>query len=132
MTDTPIAAVLQYIEAFNNGDLTGMAAVFASPASIIDALAPHSWQGPTALQDWYRDVLADAEKHDISGFFVTLQDAARVDVTGDSAYVVVPSRIGFAVAGNQVTNSGASFTAALRRLPEGWRIAAWTWSQGKE
>jgi ketosteroid isomerase-like protein len=132
VTDTPIAAVHQYIDAFNNGDLTGMAAVFASPGSILDAVAPHSWQGPTAVQDWYRAVLAGGEKHGASGVFVTLGDATRDDVTGDSAYVVVPATVSFAVAGSQVTQSGAFFTVALRRLPEGWRIAAWAWSKGKQ
>jgi ketosteroid isomerase-like protein len=132
VTDTPIAAVHQYIDAFNNGDLTGMAAVFAFPGSILDAFPPHSWQGPSAVQDWYRAVLADGEKHGASDVFVTLGDATRDDVTGDSAYVVVPSTVSFAVAGKQVTQSGAFFTAALRRLPEGWRIAAWAWSKGMQ
>jgi hypothetical protein len=30
----------------------------------------------------------------------------------------------------QVTQSGAVFTVALRKLPAGWRIAAWAWTKG--
>lgn len=35
-------------------------------------MAPHLWQGPTAAQDWYRDVLNEGPKHGASGYFVTL------------------------------------------------------------
>ncbi len=36
----------------------------------------------------------------------------------------------FKARGMQVTQSGALFTVALRKLPEGWRIAAWAWAKG--
>jgi predicted DCC family thiol-disulfide oxidoreductase YuxK len=54
----------------------------------------------------------------------------HVNVTGDSAYVVVPASMMFKVHGRQVTQSGAIFTVALRKLTEGWRIAAWAWAKG--
>jgi hypothetical protein len=57
----PMAAVRKYIDAFNKGDAAGMAATFAVPGSIIDGMAPHLWQGPTAAQDWYRDVLIEGK-----------------------------------------------------------------------
>src|SRR5215831_6679924 len=50
-TTDPLAAVRQYIDRFNKGDEKGMAATFAVPGSIIDGMAPHVWQGPTASQD---------------------------------------------------------------------------------
>jgi hypothetical protein len=49
---------------------------------------------------------------------------------GDSAYVVVPATMMFKVGGKQVTQSDAFFTVALRKLAEGWRIAAWAWTKG--
>jgi hypothetical protein len=67
-TDTPLHAVGQYIDAFNNGDATGMAAVFAVPGSILNGMAPHVWQGPTAAQGWYRDVLIEGKQHGASGY----------------------------------------------------------------
>jgi hypothetical protein len=30
----------------------------------------------------------------------------------------------------QVTQTGATFTVALRKLSDGWRIAAWAWTKG--
>jgi hypothetical protein len=30
-------------------------------------MAPHVWHGPTATQDWYRDVLIEREHHGAAG-----------------------------------------------------------------
>ena len=131
-TKDPMGAVHQYIDGFNNGDANVMAATFAVPGSILDGMAPHVWQGPTATQDWYRDVLVEGEQHGASGYLVTLGEPLHNNVTGDSAYVVVPATMTFKVHGKQVTQTGAVFTVALRKLAEGWRIAAWAWAKGKQ
>ena len=129
-TTDPLAAVHHYIDAFNRGDGEAMAATFAVPGSILDGMAPHAWQGPTASQDWYRDVLIEGEQHGASGYFVTLGEPLHCNTTGDSAYVVVPATMTFNVRGQQVRQTGAIFSVALRRLAEGWRIAAWAWAKG--
>ncbi len=126
----PMAAVRQYINAFNKGDEDAMAAIFAVPGSILDGVAPHVWQGPTASQDWYRDVLLEGEQHGASDYFVTLGEPLHNDTNGDSAYVVLPATMTFKVHGQQITQTGAIFTVALRKLDEGWRIAAWAWAKG--
>ena len=36
----------------------------------------------------------------------------------------------FKVGDKQITQTGAFFTVALRKLAEGWRIAAWAWAKG--
>ncbi len=129
-TQGPMAAVRQYIDGFNNGDAKGMAATFAETGSILDGMAPHVWLGPTAAQDWYRDVLAEGKQHGASDYFVTLGEPLHNNVTGDSAYVVFPATMTFKVGGQQITQSGAVFTVALRKLTEEWRIAAWAWAKG--
>ena len=128
--DDPMAAVRKYVDAFNQGDAAGMATTFAIPGSILDGLAPHVWQGPTATQDWYRDVLVEGKQHGASDYFITLSEPLHNNVTGDNAYVVVPATMTFKVRGEQVTQSGAVFTVALRKLADGWRIAAWAWAKG--
>jgi ketosteroid isomerase-like protein len=125
-----MAAVRQYIDGFNKNDAKVMAETFAVPGSILDGMAPHVWQGPTAPEDWYRDVLIEGKQHDASDYFVTLGEPLHNNVTGDSAYVVVPATTTFKVGGRPVTQSGAVFTVALRKLAEGWRIAAWAWTKG--
>ena len=129
-TTDPMAAVQQYIDAFNRGDGEVMGATFAVPGSILDGMAPHVWQGPRAAQDWYRDVLLEGEQQGASGYSVTLGEPLHHDVTGDSAYVVVPATMTFKTHSRQVTQTGAIFTAALRKFADGWRIAAWAWSKG--
>ena len=129
-TNDPLAVVNHYINAFNQGDGNTMAASFAVPGSILDGMAPHVWQGSTASQDWYRDVLIEGEQHGASDYFVTLGEPLHNNTTGESAYVVVPATMTFKVQGQQVTQTGAVFTVALRKLAEGWRIASWAWAKG--
>ena len=121
-TKDPISAVQQYIDGFNKGDAKAMADTFAVPGSILDGMAPHLWQGPTATQDWYRDVLAESEQHGASDYFVTLGEALHNKITGDSAYVVVPATMTFQVHGKQVTQTGAVFTVALRKETSSWSL----------
>ncbi len=129
-TTEPMAAIRNYIDAFNKGDVEGMSAMFAVPGSILDGMAPHLWLGPTAARDWFRDVLTEGEQHHASGYHVTLGEPLHNNIAGDSAYVVVPASMTFKVHDKQVTQSGAFFTVALRKLAEGWRIAAWAWTKG--
>jgi hypothetical protein len=70
------------------------------------------------------------KQHGASDYFITLGQPLHNNVTGNSAYVAVPATMTFKVRGEQVTQSGAVFTVALRKLAEGWRIAAWAWAKG--
>ena len=131
MADDPMTAVRTYVDAFNRGDAAAMAATHAVSGSILDGMAPHLWQGPTATQDWYRDVLVEGEQHGASDYFITLAEPLHNNVTGESAYVVVPATMTFKLRGQPVTQTGAVFTVALRKLADGWRIAAWAWAKGR-
>jgi hypothetical protein len=113
----PIATVRKYVDDFNQGDVEAMAADFARPASILDGLAPHLWQGTSASEDWYRDLFAASKREGASDYFVTLDEARHVDATGDNAYMDVSATMRFRVRGQQVTQTGAIFTVALGRQP---------------
>jgi len=129
--EAAVAAVGRYIAAFNKGDPDAMGACFAVPGTILDGMAPHLWHGPTATQDWYRDVLVEGEHLGASGYHVTLGAPLHADVTGDAAYVVSPATMTFKFKGQQVTQTGAFFTTALRKVAGDWRIAAWAWAKGQ-
>jgi ketosteroid isomerase-like protein len=131
-TTEPMAAVRQYAAPFNNADAKEMAAACADPMQILDGMAPHIWQGPTAAEDWWRDVLVEGEHVGASGYAITLDEPRHVDVTGDAAYVVVPVTMTFRVRGNQITQTGAIWTVALRKVSADWRLAAWAWAKGTE
>ena len=126
----PMAAVQKYIDAFNKGDVKGMTATCDSPASILDGMWPHSWQGPTACEDWYKDVLATGKEEGATDYVVTLDTPRHVDVKGDRAYIVVPATMKFKIHGKEVMLKGSTMTLALRKVGDEWRIAAWAWAKG--
>jgi ketosteroid isomerase-like protein len=126
-----LAPLNRYIDAFNTGDAEAMAACFAVPGTILDGMAPHLWRGPTAAQDWYRDVLVEGEHLGAGDYHVTLEAPLHVNVTGDAGYVVSPATMTFKLKGQQVTQTGAIFTTAFQKVAGDWRIAAWAWAKGK-
>jgi len=93
-------------------------------------MAPHVWHGPTATQDWYREVLIEGEHVGAKDYQVILEKPVHANVTGDAAYVVVPATMTFKLKGKQVTQSDAVFTVALCKVPAGWRLASRAWAKG--
>ncbi len=129
-SDDPMAAMRQYVDAFKNGDPKAMAAACADPMQILDGMSPHVWQGPTAAEDWWRDVLTEGEHLGASGYHIAIDEPKHVDVTDDYAYVVVPATMKFDLKGKQVTQTGSLWTVALRKVGTDWRLAAWAWAKG--
>ena len=129
-TKDPLAAVRQYIESFNKGDSKAMAAMCAVPMSILDGMPPHVWNGPSACEDWYRAAMIEGEHVGATDYSVDLGEPQQNNITGDSAYLVIPATMSFKLQGKQITQSGAIFVVALRKLNDAWRIAAWAWAKG--
>lgn len=130
--DDPLAAVQAYVEAFNDGDVDRMAGLFDSDGVILDGMPPHVWTGPDAARNWHRDVLAEGLSHGASGYVVTVGEPRHDDVTEDRAYLALPATMTFDLEGTPVKQTGAFFTAALRRRSDGWRITAWAWTKGQQ
>jgi hypothetical protein len=126
----PAATVRHYLECFNQGNPKAVAAVCADPMSILDGMAPHVWHGPTATEEWYRDAMIEAEHLSVTNYSVTLGEPKHNDITGDSAYVVFPATMSFKLQGMGITQTGAYFTAALRKIDDAWRIVSWGWAKG--
>lgn len=125
-----VTAVQQYIDAFNRGDAPAMTAMCVEPMAILDGMAPHVWHGPNATRDWYKEVLVEGEHLGAHGYHVALGQPSHANVTGDAGYVVVPATMTFKLKGKQVTQTGASFTVALRKRTSGWLLASWAWTKG--
>jgi hypothetical protein len=66
----PIATKRKYVDDFNKGDMKAI----ARPASVLDGLLSHVWQGPIAGEDWYRGVLATGKREGASDYFVTVDE----------------------------------------------------------
>ncbi len=131
MSATPLDAIQSYVDAFNAGDADGMSAMFSVNGSILDGMAPHQWLGPTAVADWYRDVMAESEHLGASNYHVAVGDPLHNDINDDAAYVVLPATMTFDLKGTRITQTGAVFTVAMRREGISWRIASWAWAKGQ-
>jgi ketosteroid isomerase-like protein len=126
----PMTAVRQYVDAFNTADAKGMAAACADPMQILDGMAPHVWQGSTAAEDWWRDVLTEGEHLGASDYQIALDEPRHVDVNGDYSYVVVPATMTFDLRGKKITQTGAQWVVALRKVDAQWRLMSWAWAKG--
>lgn len=123
-----MAPVNQFFNGLNTNNLKLSAAACATPASVIDDFPPHEWQGQTACGDWAKGFAAAVKEADYTENHVTLGKPLHLNVTGDRAYLVVPATYTFKDHGKP-TSEPAIFTAALRKLSQGWRITGWAWAQ---
>jgi hypothetical protein len=124
----PMDPVNQFVDGMNHNNMKSAAAAYTPTASIIDEFPPHHWQGATAFADWSRDFGADSKKNGITDPWVTLGQPLQNVVTGDRAYVVVPTTYSFKQRGMSMRESDSIMTFALQKLAAGWRIAGWAWT----
>jgi hypothetical protein len=118
----------QFVDGFNKGDVKSALAACAEETSIVDEFPPHEWHGAGACAKWADDYDATAKKAGITDGVVTLHKPRHVDVTGDRAYVVVPSDYAFKKNGKPVKETKAAFAFALHKGAAGWRITGWSWA----
>ena len=129
-TSGPAAVVHRYIDAFNRGDEDGMAACFADAGFILDGMAPHVWSGSSATRKWHKDGAVEAEHLGITDPQISLGPPTHDAVVGDAAYFAAPATFDFKIRGQQINQTGAMLTVALRRADNEWQIAAWAWTKG--
>ncbi len=118
----------QFVDGFNKGDAKSALAACAEETSIIDEFPPHEWHGAGACAKWANDYEANAKKDGITDGVVTLGKPRHVDVTGDRAYVVIPSNFAFKQNGKPMKETKAAFAFALHKGATGWRITGWSWA----
>jgi ketosteroid isomerase-like protein len=121
--------VHQFIDGFNKGDAKSALAACADEAYIIDEFAPYEWHGAGACSTWANDYEADAKKNGITDGVVTIGKPKHVDVSGDHAYVVVPTTYAFKQNGKPTKENNAVLTLTLQKSSSGWRITSWAWSK---
>ena len=121
------APITQFVDGFNKGDIAGARATHLPDAVIVDEVAPYIWRGAGSFDAWMGDLIKDAQAQGITDPSVTLGTPTRTLVTGDTAYVIVPSTYRFKQKGTAMSEV-AQMTFALRKTGAGWKIAAWTWT----
>jgi len=80
--------------------------------------------------DWWNDNDAFYKKNGITDSKMALGEPRHTEVTGDRAYVVVPTTFTYKQNGRPVTEAGGVWTLALQKVSAGWRITGWAYSQG--
>jgi hypothetical protein len=128
-TAAVMAPVHQFVDGFNKGDFKSAVAACADQMSIIDDLPPHEWHGAGALDRWMSDYDTDAKLKGMTDEVVALGEPKHVDVTGDRAYVVVPTTYDYKEHGKAVPQKSAILTVALHKAEGHWLITGWSWAQ---
>jgi ketosteroid isomerase-like protein len=124
-----MASIHQFVDGFNKGDVKSALATCAEQTSIIDEFPPHEWHGAGACSTWANDFDADAKKNGITDTVVTLGTPRHVDITGDRAYVVVPTNYTYKQKGKPMKEIGSTMTLSLQKVAAGWRITGWAWAK---
>ena len=131
VADNPevMAPVHQFLDGFNKGDMKSAVAACASPASVVDQIPPHAWQGPKACADWWRAFDANTKATGITEPLIKIKSVNALAVTADRAYVVATASYDWKQNGSPMKQEASKWTFALQKQAAGWRITGWTWSQ---
>jgi hypothetical protein len=81
-----------------------------------------------ACAAWVKDYNTNAKQFVITDGVVTLGKPTHLDVTGDRAYVVVPSDYTWKQKGKPMKETGSSFSFAMQKVGPAWKIAGWSWA----
>ena len=127
-----IAPIKKFMEAFNKGDAAGAAATHSATPDlvILDEVPPYAWTGANAFQAWASSLEADAKANGITDESVAIGAPTRLEVNGDSAYVIVPSTYSFKLKGVAMKEV-AQMTFVVKKGQNGWLIHGWTWTGPK-
>ena len=102
-------------------------ALHVAAPTIIDEFGPYYWSGPKAFDTWLAELGKSEAAQGKTDGQVTIGDPTREAVSGDRAYVVVPTTYTFKQKGVALREV-AQATFILTRQASGWKILAWTWT----
>jgi hypothetical protein len=117
----------QFVDGFNKADSQMLLGTCSQQTSVIDDFPPHAWQACSA---WLEDYHTYARKNGITDGTIALGAPKHVDVTADRAYVVLPATFASMHHGKPMKEPGSTMTVVLQKSTTGWRITAWTWTEG--
>ena len=126
--DTGVDATIhQFGDAFSKGDVKAVKALHIARPVIIDEVGPHLWVGPKAFDGWLADLGKSEATEGKTDSQLVLSAPSREVVSGDRAYVIVPSTYTFKQKG-KTWRETAQMTFVLTKVAADWKIAAWTWT----
>jgi hypothetical protein len=104
----------------------GLVAACADDAAVIDDFPPFEWHGPGACSRWQKDEEANQKREGITDTSATMGEPQQFMVSGDRAYVVLPTTFSYTQKGKHLKETATS-TLVLQKTAAGWRVNAWTW-----
>jgi len=121
-----VVAIKDFVGAVNRGDQDRALALLTKDVTIMEDLAPYRWQGPTAGAEWLVAMNENAQREAITGIFMQLGRATRVEVEGPHAYAIVEGHLTYN--GVKLLHSHGTLTFALVKEQRGWLISAFAWT----
>lgn len=124
--EAPIRAALS---ALDRGDAHAFAFAFTADATIVDEISPFRFTGTNAAATWFERLGAVNRENAIGEERTVAFPARSGSVEGDTAYAIVPVRIGYRQRGRPLTENGV-WTFALKKVAGAWKIAAAAFAAG--
>ena len=122
------ASLDHFCDLVNQGDAPAAVAYFLPDASIVEDLAPYSWQGPAAGMQWLQAMNANAERSGIGSVNMRFLPATTVQISGARAYAVIPGDLTYTFKNGTVQHAQGHVTFALQKVAASWRIETLTWT----
>jgi ketosteroid isomerase-like protein len=119
-----MAVMRQWTGLFRHDTANAALATCADDASIIDDIPPYVWLGSGACARWANVLFVESEKSAVTDLSSVLLNPRHIQITADRAYAVVPINFTFKLNGKTIKETGTVLTAALEKVPAGWRITA--------
>jgi ketosteroid isomerase-like protein len=124
----PMAAITRFTDAVNRSDMAGALNYLGPSPTLVDDLAPYSWQGPGAGGAWMAAMGANAQAKGMTVINMRLGEASRIEVEGAAAYAVVPGVLTYTLKDGHQEHADGVLTFTLHRAADGWKIDALTWT----
>jgi ketosteroid isomerase-like protein len=121
------APIHQFIDGVSKGDMASVKAAHVASPVIVDNIAPHIWTGPEAFDTFIATLVATEAAAGKTGSVLAIGDVVTETVSGDSAYVVVPSTYTYRQNGRTMRETG-TITFVLVKQDAVWKIASWVWT----
>ncbi len=121
------AAVTNWLDKFNAGDVAAFHAAHAPGAVIVDEFGPHLWTGANASQRWIEDFGKDATAGGITEPRLDYAAPIRASASNDTAYIILPT-IYRMKQGGKAKSAAGTMTFVMTRTGNEWKIASWTYA----
>ena len=119
--------VTDFVDEVNSGKVEKALARFSNNATIIEDIAPFTWQGPHAGSQWLAAMAANAKRLGVTSVVMELGEAHRIEVEERAAYAIFAGTVQLERANGTLQEPGL-LTFALARDLDQWLIAAMTWT----